>query len=85
MALTTCSECSKELSEKAFVCPHCGATRGMAFLRGQTSEPRFWVLLVIGFLLVEISGGAQGLHDRLDALEGKVKDWYASVSSDSQD
>ena len=25
MALTTCSECSKEISDRAVVCPNCGA------------------------------------------------------------
>ena len=108
MALTTCSECSKELSEKAFVCPHCGATRVMAFLRTQSSDPKFWCLLAILFLLVVLPDGfittllligliiillpwlirrgkLRGIHDRLDVLEGKLKDWYASSSSDSQD
>ena len=107
MALTLCSECSKELSEKAFVCPHCGATRVMAFLRGQTNNPRFWGVLAILFLLVVIPDGLEvffwialivvvvpwlirrgklrGIHDRLDVLEARAKDWLASSSSDSQD
>ncbi len=27
MALIACSECNKEISDKAFSCPHCGAPR----------------------------------------------------------
>ena len=106
MALKICSECSKEISDKAFSCPHCGATAVMTFLFGQVREPRFWVVLLILFLLVLMGqleallwialiivvlpwlirrGKLRGLHERLDSLERKFKDWYASSSSDSQD
>tara|TARA_B100001123_G_scaffold162757_1_gene187602 strand:- start:746 stop:985 length:240 start_codon:yes stop_codon:yes gene_type:complete len=79
----------------------------MAFLRGQTNNPRFWGVLVILFLLVVIPDGLEvffwialivvvvpwlirrgklrGIHDRLDVLEARAKDWLASSSSDSQD
>jgi hypothetical protein len=30
MALTKCAECGKEISDKAFACPHCGALTGKA-------------------------------------------------------
>ena len=41
--------------------------------------------MALDYLLRMPEGKLRGLHDRLDPREGKVKDSYASSSSDSQD
>ncbi|MEY8689434.1 MAG: zinc-ribbon domain-containing protein [Leptothrix sp. (in: b-proteobacteria)] len=54
MALIACSECHKEISDKASACPHCGApvVSATAAPTKKKTHPGTWAVLVllIGFL-----------------------------------
>lgn len=71
MALISCSECSKEISDRAASCPHCGAPVGAAALvvnRGadesESKKSSVWKWLfgvpIGGFVLVMIIGSCAG-------------------------
>ena len=41
MALITCNNCGKKVSDKAKACPHCGHQIGLDNKHGESSQPRF--------------------------------------------
>lgn len=55
MAMTTCSECGGSISDRATVCPHCGAGRSLSpqtpFEKGVGYAGGVVLLLVFGFVL----------------------------------
>ena len=66
MALIQCAECSKEISDKAVNCPHCGAPKSQP-IAVQRSKPGL-VILVIVLVVVAIIGiislGSSGSGDK---------------------
>ena len=73
MALIKCSECGHEVSDKASVCPNCGAPVGLAQPSNQQlnntysnidtegSSSKKWLYLVVGILAVSLLGLAAWL------------------------
>lgn len=55
MALTTCSECNKEMSTTAKVCPNCGATQNTS-----SGAWRWWVGIPLVLFIVMIVAGQGG-------------------------
>lgn len=49
MALTECKECRKEISDKAFKCPHCGVDRSFSKKLG-TQEAITGVIVALGLI-----------------------------------
>lgn len=69
MALISCAECSKEISDKASSCPHCGAPQATGAVGTNDGNPSRekssiwkWVLGVPvgGFVLIMIVGSCAG-------------------------
>jgi len=61
MALIRCPECQKEISDKAYACPHCGnPMKDFPTQESQKSSDRFWKSMVITtlvfYVLVAILG-----------------------------
>lgn len=48
MALLSCSECNKQISDKAPACPHCGASKGKATEQVTGSDA---VNLLVSFII----------------------------------
>lgn len=53
MALTTCKECKKEVSEKAKKCPHCGINK--PYIKKMDAKGTLFAVLVLGTCAVMIS------------------------------
>lgn len=51
MALTTCPECGREVSDTAVMCPHCGKTFNKQIAKNSASAMKVMFSLVIGFVL----------------------------------
>lgn len=51
MALTTCPECGREVSDTAVICPHCGKTFNKQIAKNSASVRKVMFSLVIGFVL----------------------------------
>jgi len=87
MALITCTECRKELSDQAATCPHCGAPTNV---RPQTIEKtskkykgeQLIALLVVGVSLMGLVGTCdEGGHGQtvFMALLAVGLIWYVTV------
>ena len=48
--LIKCSECGKEISDKAKVCPNCGAKT--EFAKKKNKDNKLTILIIIGFILI---------------------------------
>lgn len=53
MALIKCSECGKEISDKAKVCPNCGAKTNFAYKKSK--DNKLTILVAIGFIIILVS------------------------------
>lgn len=53
MALIKCSECGKEISDKAKVCPNCGSKTN--FAHKKSKDNKLTILVVIGFIIILVS------------------------------
>lgn len=51
MALTTCPECGREVSDTAVMCPHCGKTFNKQIAKNSASVRKVMFCLLIGFVL----------------------------------
>jgi DNA-directed RNA polymerase subunit RPC12/RpoP len=61
MALIKCSECGKDVSDKAASCPHCGAPLLPAARRAARPWEVVGTLLVIGGVIASVAGSEYGL------------------------
>ncbi|MGP3001453.1 MULTISPECIES: hypothetical protein [Serratia] len=57
MAMTTCKECKKEVSDKAKVCPHCGVKEPARNLGKETAQGCLGLVILVGALFFFFSGG----------------------------
>lgn len=64
MAMTTCKECKKEVSDRAKVCPHCGA---------QKPGERWWHALAGFAVLIIVGTGAYFYFGSGDSVESTDK------------
>jgi hypothetical protein len=71
MALTKCSECGGEVSDRALMCPHCGAPRGRIGARMYGREWRSPVT-VLGLPLVHIATGVDLYTGRKRIAKGII-------------
>ena len=88
MGLEKCRECSKEISNKAKVCPHCGAKRKKNHL------PCLFILLIIVVVIGVASKNGESSHSRAsyrsttsssEALEKTLPsqpEWKTTISKD---
>lgn len=51
MALTTCPECGREVSDTAVMCPHCGKTFNKQIAQNSAAVRKIMFSLLIGFVL----------------------------------
>jgi ribosomal protein L37E len=69
MALTTCPECGKEISDQADLCPHCGYA--VRRIRVEATVKRYKRHMLVWFLFL-FSGGiifVRGVSNHIDALQ----------------
>jgi hypothetical protein len=52
MALTNCSECGKETSDKARTCSNCEAPSPAADLKKSSSKPSSWIAQFVGLAVL---------------------------------
>ncbi len=70
MSIVNCTECNKEISDKAKSCPHCGAKKKASWL---------WLKLLIGipvglFLLMMFIGWMSSGNSSSTSSDGKSRD-----------
>ena len=75
MALTSCPDCKKDVSEKALTCPQCGAPLGPGLQRAR--ERRRWVLG--GVVAVIVGGGVFAMrrpsdYDKVEELRAEQEE-----------
>ena len=58
MALIKCTECGKEISSKAKICPHCGAKNK------KRTSPSAWIILILALIFAFIYFSNTGTDNR---------------------
>ncbi len=80
MALMTCTECKKEVSDSAKTCPHCGAK--VKKLRSPVMSSLIWVLLFVTLFAVVASVNTKPEAAPASPEEiAKTKRYVAAVSA----
>jgi hypothetical protein len=63
LMLTKCKECGREVSDKAYVCPHCGApTHQPAAISSDRLATLLGLVSIVGCLLAVVSSWPYGLY-----------------------